>query len=170
MTCSCHCAATAKEFDRRQALRDRARYERRGPDTTTRLLLEELQPVMRTGDTLLDIGGGIGVIELELNRSNDLGEAVLVDASPASAEVARGLRARNGQPARFRTIVGDVTEISPPLTAQVVTLDRVVCCYPDYTSLLRTAATSAIRVLALSYPKDKWYVHAYVGAANLARR
>ncbi len=52
MTFSCHCAGTASPFDRRRALRDRARYERHGPDSTTALLLEELRGVTDPGDTL----------------------------------------------------------------------------------------------------------------------
>src|SRR5262245_6487646 len=146
MTCRCHCASTAVKFDRKRALNDRARYERNGPDRTTRLILEELQSVAQPDDTLLDIGGGIGVLDRELHRRVGLREAVLVEAAPASVAVAREMWDVDTEPARLRVITGDATEISPP-NAEIVTLDRVVCCYPDFSELLRTAARSTTRVL-----------------------
>lgn len=169
MTCSCHCAGTAAHFDRGRALRDRARYERHGPDPTTALLLEELRPVTHPADTLLDVGGGIGVLDLELLRGG-LHEAVLVDAAPQYLAVAQELLAQGGQPTQFRVILGNFTEISPPLAAEIVTLDRVVCCYPDFATLLRAAAASARRVLALSFPKDRWYVRLAFRVENLLRQ
>src|SRR5262245_22373338 len=129
MSCSCNCAGAGVMFNRRRADQDRKRYERRGPLATTRLLLDEVSPVTRPGDTLLDIGGGIGVIGLELDRRVGLREVILVDAAPDYVAVAREIRSGDGEPAGFRAIVGDVTEISPPFHAQIVTMDRVVCCY-----------------------------------------
>ena len=170
MRCASHCAGAATQFSRKRALRDVARYRRHGPDNTTALLLEELGPVTRPGDTLLDIGGGIGVLELELQQRVALRETVLVEAAPDFVEVARELHAADPEPRRFRPILGDVTELSPPLSADVVALDRVVCCYPDYGTLLRTAAASATRVLALSYPRDRWYVRLVIAAENFFRR
>jgi magnesium-protoporphyrin O-methyltransferase len=170
MTCSCHCTGTAAHFDRRRALRDRARYERHGPDATTTLLLEELRRVARPGDTLLDVGGGIGVLDLELQHRGDLREIVLVDAAPDYVAVARELLARVAPGTRFRAIVGDFTDISPPRIAEIVTLDRVVCCYPDYATLLQRAAASARRVLALSFPRDRWYVRLAFRLENLLRQ
>jgi magnesium-protoporphyrin O-methyltransferase len=170
MTCSCNCAGTATQFDRKHALQDRARYERKGPDPSTGLILEELRPLARTGDTLLDIGGGIGVLDLVLHRSIGLREAVLVEAAPDSVAVARELWDQSAEPARLRAIVGDFAQIPFRVTAEIVTLDRVVCCYPDFSTLLRTAAASATRVLALSYPRDRWYIRLVFLFENLMRR
>jgi hypothetical protein len=39
-----------------------------------------------------------------------------------------------------------------------VALDRVVCCYPSWERLLDAALGHAERCLALSYPRDAWYV------------
>ena len=170
MSCASHCAGAAAHFNRKRALKDLERYRRHGPDVTTALLLAELCPVTRPGDTVLDIGGGIGVLELELGRVVPLRETVLVEAAADCVQVARELRADDPEPGRFRPIVGDVTDIAPALTAEVVALDRVVCCYPDYGALLRTAAGSATRVLALSYPRDRWYVRLAMAVENLLRR
>lgn len=169
MACSCDCAATASNFDGRRAERDRARYERHGPDPTTRLLLEELRPVTRPGDSLLDVGGGIGVLGLELQAAG-LREVVLAEASPTYFAVAQDLFARSARTAQFRVVSGNFTELATPPAAEIVTLDRVVCCYPDYSTLLGTAAAGARRVLALSFPKDRWYVRLVFHAENLMRR
>lgn len=169
MTRPCSCAATASQFGGRCAQRDRARYERHGPDPTTRLLLDELRPVTHRGDTLLDVGGGIGVLGLELQAAG-LREVVLVEAAPPYLAVAQDLFARSARAAQFRGVPGNFAEITPPLAAEIVTLNRVVCCYPDFATLLRAAAASARGVLALSFPKDRWYVRLALGVENLTRR
>jgi tRNA1(Val) A37 N6-methylase TrmN6 len=169
MPCCSHCAATALHFGAKAAENDRARYQRRGPDPTTKLILEQLRPIARPGDTLLDVGGGIGVIGLELQTSG-LQEIVLVDAAPSYLAAAERLFANAASSAQFRVMPGDFADLVPPLTADIVTLDRVVCCYPDYSALLERAAASARGTLALSFPKDRWYVRLAVAAENLVRR
>ena len=55
-------------------------------------------------------------------------------------------------------------------TASVVTLDRVICCYPFYERLLTEALKHASRGFAFSYPRDRWYVKAGVRLENAMRR
>src|SRR5262249_42191191 len=54
-------------------------------------------------------------------------------------------------------------------SADIVSMDRVVCCYPDFKALLGAAASRARRVLALSYPNDRWYVRVVIAVENLLR-
>jgi hypothetical protein len=42
--------------------------------------------------------------------------------------------------------------------ATIAALDRVVCCSPSSKSLLDAALTRVEYCLALSYPRDAWYV------------
>ena len=79
---------TAEQSLLKVAGRDLQRYRRRGADATTRLLLTELRRWPLQGTSILDIGGGIGVIEMELADSG-VGSATVVEASPAYFEVAR---------------------------------------------------------------------------------
>ena len=51
----------------------------------------------------------------------------------------------------------------------MVTLDRVICCYPSYEALLDESLRHAERLFALSCPRDVWYVHAAIGFENLFR-
>jgi magnesium-protoporphyrin O-methyltransferase len=86
--------------------------------------------------TLLDIGGGVGVLHHELLQDFAL-TATHVDASSAYLSAAREAAARLGHAARVEFIHADFTDIASSIPeADVVTLDRVVCCYPDSQRLL----------------------------------
>ena len=75
-------------FDRRTAERDRVRYHRDGPDRTTRMLLDMIRRIGVAGATILDIGGGIGVIDQELLKAGAR-RAAMIDVSHAYLDVAR---------------------------------------------------------------------------------
>ncbi len=163
--CTGYCAAEA-QFNHKVAERDLRRYRRRGADTTTRLMLAELRRWPLEGRRLLDVGGGIGVISKEL-AGTGVASATVVEASPAYLEVARpeagpqyGTRPTQFILGDFAVIAGTVPE------ADVVTLDRVVCCYPDPEALLGSAAARTRQVLAFTYPRDRWYVRTMFAFGN----
>jgi len=141
-----------------------------GADPITQYMLPELRRWPLQGADLLDIGGGIGVISMELAR-NGAASATLVEVSPAYLEVARHeVGSRYGsRPTQF--LLGDFTGIAATLKdADVVTLDRVVCCYPDAEALLRSAGARARRLLAFTYPRDRWYMRTSMALQNFWRR
>jgi magnesium-protoporphyrin O-methyltransferase len=167
--CNGYCAAEA-QFDGKVAEHDLRRYRRRGADVTTRLLLEELRRQPLEGRRLLDVGGGIGVISAELVDTG-LASVTMVEASPAYLEVARReVGSKYGsRPTQF--ILGDFAAIANTLPkADVVTLDRVVCCYPDGEALLREAAERTLHLFAFTYPRDRWYIRMMIGLENFWRR
>ncbi|HEV8381728.1 MAG TPA: hypothetical protein VGQ29_09085, partial [Gemmatimonadales bacterium] len=53
--------------------------------------------------------------------------------------------------------------------ADIVTLDRVVCCYPEMEPLVRLSAERCRRLYGLSYPRYRWPVRAVVGIENAFR-
>jgi magnesium-protoporphyrin O-methyltransferase len=119
---------------------------------------------------LLDIGSGVGALTFEL-LERGLTEAVGVDLSSAYVAAASGEAARRGRTDAVRFVHGDFVLIaSQVLAADIVTLDRVVCCYPEYERLLDESAGHASRCVALSYPRDVWYVRIWVGLQNLGRQ
>ena len=167
--CSRYCAAEDK-FGRKVAERDLRRYRRRGPDVTTRLLLAELRRWPLAGRALLDVGGGIGVIGAELAGAG-VSTVTLVEASPAYLEIARRDVASRGASHPTQFLLGDFAALAATLPdADVVTLDRVVCCYPDAEALLRGAAARARQLLAFTYPRDRWYVRAVFVLLNFWQR
>ena len=169
MECSAHCAATDRLFGAKAAEGDLKRYRRKGPDPSTRLLLEELRRGPLDGVSVMDIGGGIGVLGLELLAAGAR-QVVQVDASTAYLAAAQRQYAERGWTERHRAVPGDFATIPQvPEPADIVTLDRVVCCYPDYERLLVRASHCARGTLALSYPRNRWYVRAILGLENLWR-
>jgi magnesium-protoporphyrin O-methyltransferase len=157
------------QFDRSLAQGDLRRYRRRGPDPTTRLLLSELHGWSLKDATVLDIGGGIGVIGAELAPVLRL--ATHVEAAPAYLEVARQELTQRLGPDRVHFVEGDFVKVSAtPPAADVVTLDRVVCCYADASTLLQVAAAKTRRVLAFCYPRARWDVRLVVWVQNQWRR
>jgi 2-polyprenyl-3-methyl-5-hydroxy-6-metoxy-1,4-benzoquinol methylase len=165
--CSRYCAAEV-QFDGKVAERDLRRYRHRGATGITKLMLTELRRWQ--GAEMLDVGGGIGVISMELADSG-MATATVVEASPAYLEVARNeVGARYGsRPTQF--VLGDFSAVANTLMdADVVTLDRVVCCYPDAEALLRSAAIRARRLVAFSYPRDRWYMRVTTALQNWWRR
>jgi len=168
--CSGFCAATRRQFIPRVAARDLARYHRKGPDATTRLLRELLSTPSLTGGTLLDIGAGIGALTIELLSAGFL-HATAVDASPAYVAAGRQEAEVRGLTRSVDWLEGDLVTLAPQLPpADVVTLDRVVCCYPAYEPLLEAAIGLALHAVGLSYPRDRWYVRAAIASENGSRR
>lgn len=158
MACCSHCRDAEDVFDRREAARELARYRRRGAEGTTRMLVEALRAAGVAGASLLDIGGGVGVVHHELLKAG-AASAVDIDASSAYLAAAREESARAGRAERVRYLHGDAVAMAESLDmADVVTLDRVICCYPDMPALVAAAAGRSGRLVGLVYPRDTWWV------------
>lgn len=100
-----------------------------------------------------------------------IGSATLVEASPAYLQAVGAEAQRRKVETRLNLVNGDFVAIADRLSvADVVVLDRVVCCYPDYVALLENALARCRGLLALSYPLDRWYVRVMIGFENLLRR
>src|SRR5690349_15013864 len=134
MSCS-QCAGIEQVFNDAEAKRQLRRLNRRGPARTTRLLIDAIRRALDAMDlreaTLLDIGAGIGAIHHELLDSR-VARATHVDGSSAHISVARAEAERRGHSDRVEFKQGDFVEMAADVPAtDVVTLDRVICCYPD---------------------------------------
>ena len=153
----CDCGCAPNTFSDREAADDLKRYLEKGPDKTTRALVDAIVAEGVEGTTVIDIGGGIGAVQLELLAAG-AARATEVDASEAYVETARAEAERRGYGERTTARVGDFVELAPSIDiADVVTLDRVVCCYPDVDALLGAAAGKATRIVGLVYPRDIWW-------------
>jgi len=119
------------------------------------MLIDMIRSVGLRHATLLDIGAGIGVIDHEL--IDDVADhAVLVDASAPALDSARDEARRRGHIDRLEFVDGDfVAQAGTIDRAQVVTLDRVLCCYPDVAALVRMSASRARILYGLVLPRDR---------------
>ena len=153
----CDCGCSPNTFSDREAANDLKRYLEKGPDKTTRALVDAIVGEGIEGTTVLDVGGGIGAIQLELMAAG-AARAEAVDASEAYVETARAEAERRGYGDRTTARLGDFVKLAPSIeSADVVTLDRVVCCYPDIDALLGAATDKATRIVGLVYPRDIWW-------------
>jgi magnesium-protoporphyrin O-methyltransferase len=168
--CSSVGAAAERQFSDERATEDLAQYRSKGPGSTARLLLTGIARAGQLHGRLLDIGSGVGALTFEL-LDRGLTDAIGVDLSPAYVAAASGEAARRGRRGSVRFVHGDFVAIADQLpTVDIVTLDRVICCYPEYETLLDESVRHADRQLALSYPRDVWHVRVWVRLQNLARK
>ena len=169
MTC-CHCQATDRQFDDAFAKRDLKRYRKKGPDKTTRLMIEALRSQRLSSAVLLDIGGGIGVLHHEL-LGEPVSSAIHVEASSAFVEIARQEAERRGHGERVTFALGDFVDLAAQLPeADVVALDRVICCYPELESLVGLSAAKASRLYLVSFPRWRWLVRLGNAFENTVRK
>jgi Methyltransferase domain len=167
---SCQCQGIEVQFDSREAAKKLADYHKNGPAGTTRLLIAALKEAGVAGSTLLDIGGGIGAIQLELLKAGAR-SAVSVDASTAYIEAAQQEARRQGLEDSIQFQHGDFVELADGLpSADIVTLDRSLCCYPDMPALVGKSVRRAQQLYALVYPRDTWWTRLGLGIVNGMQR
>jgi hypothetical protein len=157
-------------YDEQRAASDLKRYHEKGPRPWTTILIEALKAEGVEGATLLDIGGGVGVIDHELLAAG-VARAMCVDASAGYLDAARAESERRGHGERMTYRHGDFVELAesvPP--ADIVTLDRVINVYPDWERLAALSAARAQRLYGLVYPRDRRSVRLVVFAMNLVLR
>src|SRR3954451_17421055 len=118
------------------------------------------------GATVLEIGGGVGEIGLELLRRG-AGSATNLEISPGYEEEAAALIAEAGMGGRVhRRLVDIAADPGSVRPADVVVAHRVVCCYPDHPRLLGSAADDARRQLVFSFPPRNSVTLSVVGTQN----
>ena len=155
-------------FDDKMARNDLNAYRRKGVTGQTRRLVQALKSAGVDGATLLDIGGGIGAIQLELLAAG-AASTTDVDASRAFVATARAEAERRGYAERTEYHYGDFVALADEVpAADIVTLDRVVCCYADMPALVGASVAHATRLYGLIYPVDRWWIRAGARAGNFA--
>src|SRR6266511_2008941 len=129
-------------------------------------------PLSRAGERprLRSERGRMGDLDPEPLRGAGAERVTAVEAAPAYVAAAREEAGRRNVADRLDLVNGDFVSVAGDvMPADVVTMDRVVCCYPAYQPLLEAALRRSRRLLAFSYPRDRWYVRAAVGMQNLSR-
>jgi magnesium-protoporphyrin O-methyltransferase len=157
-------------FDPGRARRSAGRYRSRGLSRTARRIVELVAEQGIEGATVLEIGGGIGDLHVEL-LERGAARATNLELSPAYEEEALRLLAERGLAGRVERRQHDIA-VDPDAVepADVVILNRVVCCYPDYRRLLSAAADHARRQLVFSHPPRNLLSRGLLGGENLSNR
>jgi magnesium-protoporphyrin O-methyltransferase len=166
----CNSRGCDRFFGSRFARRVAKRYRKRGLDKTAARMVGFLEQCGIEGATVLELGGGVGEIHVELLKRG-ASRATNLELSPAYDDEARRLLAAAGLEARVERRLHDIAADPDPVErADVVVLHRVVCCYPDYERLLGAAAAHARRQLVFSHPPRNAISRLVVGAENLGFR
>ena len=146
------------------------RYRRRGLDGAASRMVDFLALDGLVGASVLEIGGGIGEIGVELLKRG-AEKATTVELSSAYDDEARRLAEGAGVSDRAHRMVIDIAtspdDVEP---ADLVVLHRVVCCYPDYESLLGAAADHCLARLAFSHPPRNIISRGVLATQNAAFR
>jgi hypothetical protein len=157
-------------FGARFSRRVARRYRGRGLDKTARRIVAYLADRGVSGASVLEIGGGVGEIQLELLRRGasrttnlELVDSYDVDAAELATEA--------GMLQRVTRLKVDLA-VAPDAVAahDVVILHRVVCCYPDYERLLTASADHASKYLIFSHPPGNWVARLLFRLQNAAFR
>ena len=173
MSCQ-QCCGIRQEFNSKEGQKELKRFRRRGPDRTTQILIDLLRrAIQETGRsrlTLLDIGAGVGAIHHVL-LNGLVSRATHVDASPGQLAAAREETERRGHTAAVDFLEGDFTTIADRVSsADIVTLDRVLCCFDDMEQLVRLASSKTDRFFGAVYPRDVGWMRFGGDVINLVQR
>lgn len=170
MSSCCRPGDYDKVFDEKKARAKARDYARKGLTGHGRRIADFVRSRAAPGYALLEVGGGIGDIQLELLESG-AASATNVELATRWEETASELIRARGLDDRIERRVGDfVREADAVPPADVVIMNRVVCCYPDAESLVGAAADHARRYLVMTFPVDRWWTRAGLVGANLLLR
>jgi magnesium-protoporphyrin O-methyltransferase len=112
----------------------------------------------------------LGVLEVELIKAGAF-SATNVEASSAYIDAATQEASRQALSDQIQHIHGDFVDLAPDVPpADIVTLDKVVCCYDDMESLVRRSVEKATKLYGLIYPRDTRWVKLTIGIENLLRK
>ncbi|MFX0211655.1 MAG: class I SAM-dependent methyltransferase [Candidatus Hodarchaeota archaeon] len=169
MSCP-QCQGIESTFNHESAVKELNKYHKKGPSKTTRFLINFFVTEGIKGKSLLDIGGGVGTIQHELLR-NGMAKAISVEASSAYSEVSKGEAERQGHADRVQFHHGNFIDLAPDIPkADVVTLDRVICCYPDMEKLVENSLNHAREYYAVVYPLNTWWMKVGITIGNVLLR
>jgi magnesium-protoporphyrin O-methyltransferase len=155
-----------KIFDEKHARSKARTYVREGLTGDARRIVDLVRGRLAPGYTVLEVGGGVGEIGLELLRDG-AARVMNVELGTQYETVASELIHERGVGDRVERRLGDfVREAGTTPAADVVVMNRVVCCYPDAVALVGAASDHARRLLLITFPVDPWWIRAGIALGN----
>ena len=154
------CCSTqySKKFDDKNARQEINDYRLGTIKKNSRPLINILSNLDLSGLTLLDIGGGIGVISFELLKLG-ISHSTHIELSDSYCKIFQEESLKRGVNKKITSLQGDYTnlhnEVGP---ADLVCLDKVICCYANFADLVVASSKNAKRFYAYVIPRDTWWV------------
>ena len=143
-----------KIFSERNAAAQAKTYRRQGLDATSLRIFNLLREKGVAAASVLEVGGGIGALQIELLKAG-AARATSIELTPTYEEAATGLLREAGLEDRVERRIMDFADAGETVeAADIVILNRVICCYHDMPKLAGQAAKHSNQVLVLSYPRE----------------
>ncbi len=115
----------------------------------------------------MDIGGGVGAIHHELIAAG-ASQAKCADASSDYIAISKKEGERRNHLEKLSYHYGNYVDLADEIgTADIVTLDKVICCFDDMKELVAVSSSKATKLYALIYPRQKWWTKLLIGSANM---
>ena len=150
----CQCEGIEQLFSDKYARSDLKAYRKNGAAKSTLMLIEAIKAQNLEAAELLDIGGGVGAIQLALLKAGFVSSKV-VDASESYLAVAMEEAEQQGLRERVNYQHGNFVEIAAQLSpVDLVTLDKVICCYDDMPSLVSKSVGLAKQYYGIVFPNE----------------
>lgn len=158
MNSCCAQAGATQRFFSFFAKHYRKRYLKKGLEPSQHQLIRGLDRAGLSGATLLEIGCGVGYLHHRLLEEG-AASATGIDLSETMIAEAEKLARQRHLDDRVSYIPGDFVDQAVRLQpADILILDKVLCCYPDAAVLIQSSLDKTQRAVALTYPRDRWYV------------
>ena len=155
MNCCAAINADTGRFFSRFAGLHRLRFRLFGFERTQRQLIRGIRAGGIEGATLLEVGCGPGYLHRAL-LGLGASQATGVDLSAGMLATARAGAKAEGLADRTVYVQGDFTQIADEIPeADVVVLDKVICCYPDWGSLVDRSLLKTRHLYAFTIPRDR---------------
>ena len=160
-----NCCRTANEtftgtdsFFTKLSRRHLKKFRRKGLANEQRMLREGIGSVGISEASILEIGSGIGALHLTLLQDGasratgiDIAEGMIATSRMLSQELKLGDRVTYHQ--------GDFLRCSSEMQmADIILLDKVVCCYEDVDTLVEKSLALSDRIYAVSMPRSRWWL------------
>jgi hypothetical protein len=145
-------------FATKTAERDAGRYRRKGLMGSARWVFRALTGEGVDDASVLEVGGGIGALQLELLEAG-ADHATNVEIIDSYEPVARALITEHELGGRIERLIGDFAQTSDRAPgADLVIMHRVLCCYPEPAALIDAACAHANDRVAITIPREAWWV------------
>lgn len=157
----------SKAFTKDEARSSARRFRRRGLGGTARLASEWTAAALAGTGSLLEVGGGAGLIGIHLLESGSVRSATNVELSESWEEVAVEIATERGVADSFVFRVGDFAVDAAALgPVDATVMHRVVCCYPDWKAMVDAAAAVTRHSIVITIPTERWWNRLAVGITN----
>jgi magnesium-protoporphyrin O-methyltransferase len=166
MTDCCDPTPYRRFFNRKEAERNLRHYRKKGLGPLTTGMIDFLVSTDVQGADVLEVGGGVGAFQIELLKEG-VSSTVNAELSAGYEDAALKLAREEGVEDRITRRLGDFVEQRDEFDpADIVVMNRVVCCYPWMEKLMTAAVAKTGKYLALVFPREKWWVKSGLGLGN----